>query len=162
MEIGIEEVKSFLPHRDPFLFVDGIKKVTLSPEAQAKESIDIKDLVGSEVVGSYTTKKDHPIFEGHFPDNPILPGVVQVEMMAQMSSFSLMKAVPDWKEKKMDVMLLSITSSKFRKPVLPEMELEVVCKCTKIRGPFMTNECVIYHNGEMVSEASVLASVKFV
>lgn len=162
MEIEIDAVKSFLPHRDPFLFVDGVKEIILSEESKGRDELEMKDLIGSTVVGLYKTKKEHPIFEGHFPGNPILPGVVQIEMMAQVSSFALMKAVPNWRDMKMDVMLLSVNSSKFRKPVFPEMELEIHTKCTKIRGPFMTNECVVYHNGEAMSEASVMASVKFV
>ncbi len=162
MEFGIEVVKSFLPHRDPFLFVDEVKEIILPESVLGKDIVDIKDIVGAQVIGKYTTKKDHAIFAGHFPGNPILPGVVQIEMMAQVSSFALMKAVPNWKDLKMDVMLLSVATSKFRKPIFPEMELDIRSKCTKIRGPFMTNDCVIYHNGEVMSEASVMASVKFV
>ncbi len=162
MEFGIDVVKSFLPHRNPFLFVDGVESITVSPEHAEKESLDIKEIIGGEVIGHYRTRADHPIFEGHFPGKPILPGVVQIEMMAQVSSFALMKVVPNWRDLQMDVMLLSVLGSKFRKPVFPEMDLKIKTRCTKIRGPFMTNECAIYHNGEVMSEASVMASVKFV
>jgi len=161
MKISIDAVKKFLPHRDPFLFVDSINGLTFPENIAAKENKDVKDLIGAEVIGLYRTKKEHPIFEGHFPGNPILPGVIQVEMMAQVSSFALMSVVPDWENLNMNVILLSILNSKFRKPIFPEMDLEIRCKCIRIRGPFMTNECVVYHNDEIMSEASVMASVKF-
>jgi len=161
MEIGIDAVKNFLPHRDPFLFVDSIKGLTFAENVAAKENKEVKDLIGAEVVGLYRTKKEHPIFEGHFPGNPIFPGVIQVEMMAQVSSFGLMSVIPDWENLNMNVVLLSILNSKFRKPIFPEMDLEIRCKCMRIRGSFMTNECAVYNNGELMSEASVMASVKF-
>ena len=160
MLIDLNSVKEFLPHRDPFLFVDEVSNIELK-EGVSEENMTVKDVVGSKVKASFFTREDHPIFVGHFPGNPILPGVVQVEMMAQASSFALMKAFPNWRDLKMEVMLLGVTAAKFRKPVFPNMKLEIETSCTKIRGVFMTNECVIKCGGEAMSEASVLASVKF-
>ena len=159
--IDKNSVKEFLPHREPFLFVDEVTNIILA-EGLDESKITVKDIVGSSVEAVYSTHEDHPIFAGHFPGNPILPGVVQVEMMAQASSFSLMRAFPNWRDLKMEVMLLGVTSAKFRKPIFPNMNLKIKTRCSKIRGVFMTNECVISCEGEVMSEASVLASVKFV
>ena len=161
MNIGIEEVKEFLPHRSPFLFVDRIDDILLKEGTPEKETYEVKDVVGGTVKGTYTTKADHPIFAGHFPGNPILPGVVQIEMMAQFSSFAFMKIYPNWRDLKMEVMLLGVNSAKFRKPIFPDMELKITTECEKVRGPFMTNNCIIHHKDEVMSEASVLATVKF-
>ncbi|EQC48957.1 putative beta-hydroxyacyl-(acyl-carrier-protein) dehydratase FabZ [Bacteriovorax sp. BSW11_IV] len=161
MLINKESVMKFLPHRDPFLFVDGVEKVIHTKELAAGEILSAKDVVGSKVVAHYRTLKDHAIFAGHFPGNPILPGVVQVEMMAQCSSFILIDCIDRNAEYNMDVALVSIASAKFRKPIVPEMDLVIETECTKSRGPMIENSCKIFHNGELMSEAVVLASVRF-
>jgi 3-hydroxyacyl-[acyl-carrier-protein] dehydratase len=95
-----EAVKEFLPHRDPFLFVDQVNDIKLK-EGVGEENLTVKEVQGASVLATFFTREDHPIFAGHFPGNPILPGVVQVEMMAQASSFALTKAFPNWRDLKM-------------------------------------------------------------
>lgn len=161
MLLTSEQVKKILPHRDPFLFIDSVESVILpNQEMMAGKVYDIKEIVDAEVVAHYRTKKDHAIFAGHFPDYPILPGVVQVEMMAQATSFIVLLLNEDPYSLKMDVALLGINEARFRKPVLPEMDLKLVTKLLKIRGPMITSECKLYHNDQLMSEATVLASLK--
>lgn len=157
MNLSSEDVKKFLPHRDPFLFVDSVSEVTVTEE---KESYTTKDLIGACSVAHFHAREDHPIFTGHFPGNPILPGVVQVEMVAQVTSFILLKAYPNAFEQKIDMALLSVNAAKFRKPILPGMDLTIKTKCEKIRGIFMTSVGEIYCNDELISEATIMASVK--
>ncbi len=155
MHLSNEQVKSILPHRDPFLFIDEVVEVQSLGEVNSH-----KDLTGVTVKAAYRTKKDHPIFAGHFPGRPILPGVVQVEMMAQATSFGLKLLDPKLEEKDFDVALLSVSNAKFRKPVLPEMDLVIKTVCTKIRSGFLENTCEIYHEDELMSQATVMASFK--
>lgn len=159
MLMNLEQVKAFLPHRDPFLFVDSVV------EAQAADGFngeltELRELLGAKVHAVYETKEDHPIFAGHFPGHPILPGVVQVEMMAQASSFiiTLMKNFSS--ETKLDTALVSVSNAKFRKPIYPNMKLDIKTECTKCRGPMMADVCEIYHNGELMSQAEVMATIK--
>lgn len=161
MLLNFEQVKQILPHRDPFLFIDSVESVVLPEHGDVRGKIfPVKELQGAEVIAHYRTKKDHAIFAGHFPDYPILPGVVQVEMMAQATSFIVLLAHENPFSLKMDVALLGINEARFRKPVLPEMDLKLVTKTIKIRGPMLTSECKIYHNDQLMSEATVLASLK--
>ena len=161
MILNTEQVKKILPHRDPFLFIDSVESIKIPGQEMVSGKIyDIKELQNVEVEAHYRTKKDHNIFAGHFPDYPILPGVVQVEMMAQATSFIVMLLNADPYSLKMDVALLGINEARFRKPIFPEMDLKIVTKTLKIRGPMITSECKLYHNDILMSEATVLASLK--
>ncbi|MBY0412909.1 MAG: beta-hydroxyacyl-ACP dehydratase [Bdellovibrionales bacterium] len=161
MLLNVDQVKQILPHRDPFLFIDSVESVTIPGKEIAKGQIfDVKEILEAEVVAYYKTKKDHAIFAGHFPDYPILPGVVQVEMMAQATSFIVLLITEDPFKMKMEVALLGINEARFRKPVLPDMELKLVTKLLKVRGPMITSECKLYHNDQLMSEVTVLASLK--
>lgn len=161
MFLNTDQVMQILPHRDPFLFIDSVESVTIPGRALAPgELVEPKDLQDAEVVAHYRTKKEHAIFKGHFPDYPILPGVVQVEMMAQSTSFIVFLLHQNPMNLKMDVALLAITEAKFRRPVLPEMDLKIVSRVLKTRGPMITSECKLYHNDQLMSEATVMASLK--
>ena len=161
MLLTTEQVRQILPHRDPFLFIDSVESVTIPGKEIAKGQLfEIKEIQDAEVVAHYKTKKDHAVFAGHFPDYPILPGVVQVEMMAQATSFIVLLLHADPFKMKMDVALLGVNEARFRKPVFPDMELKLVTKTLKIRGPMITSECKLYHNDQLMSEATVLASLK--
>ena len=153
-----EQVMQFLPHRDPFFFIDTVETVELDREVP--ENASVKDIVGTKVTCTWHVREDHPIFAGHFPGNPILPGVVQVEMMAQATSFVLNKINPDITKLNIDVALLTVQNAKFRKPIVPGMDLVIKADFVKNRGPMMTNDCQIYCNGELMSEATVMASLK--
>lgn len=159
MLMNKEQVKLFLPHREPFLFIDSVVEAHAA-EAVTGEITDLKQLLGSKVHAVYETKEDHPIFAGHFPGHPILPGVVQVEMMAQASSFIITLLKSFSSETKLDTALVSVSNAKFRKPIYPNMKLDIKTECTKARGFMMADVCEIYHNGELMSQAEVMATVK--
>lgn len=153
MLIGIDKVKAFLPHRDPFLFIDSVHEINC-PE-NVKES---KDLIGSFVVAKFEVRPDLKVLEGHFPGNPILPGVVQIEMMAQTCAFSSIGLTGEKSEEfDVETLLLGVEKSKFRKQVFPGMVLEIRTTMVKCRSSIASYECSVTCNGEKVSEATILA-----
>ena len=156
-----EVVMQFLPHRDPFLFIDSVKSVEHEKgDSFDREKATVRDLVTTKIHAQYYTDPAHNIFKGHFPGRPILPGVVQVEMMAQAAGFVLHMLYEDICSIDLDVALLAVSSAKFRKPILPDMELDIYSICTRARGIMITSECEIYHKGELMSQAEVMASVR--
>ena len=101
MILNIEEIKKLIPHREPFLFID---------------TCNIK-IPGEYGVSSKVFKENEYFFKGHFPNNPIVPGVIIVEAMAQTAGIVVSYNLKDYDEK--FVLFMSVSKAKFRKPILP-------------------------------------------
>jgi 3-hydroxyacyl-[acyl-carrier-protein] dehydratase len=83
-------------------------------------------------------------------------------MMAQASSFVLQALVPKtFKQADLELALTGVTTAKFRRPILPGMKLVIRTRLTKFRAPMIVSDCQIFHDGQLMSEATVLASVRY-
>ena len=161
MKLEKSQILSFLPHRDPFLFIENIE--IFLPEGRVKENklLQGRDVEGIEVVGHYKVDKTHPIFEGHFPRNPILPGVIQIEMAAQTAGFALFYSFKDASNTNMKMALLGVKQAKFRKPIIPDRDVVIRTKVLKTRGTFSNCQGAIYnHCDELLSEMEVMISIQ--
>ena len=101
MKLGSNEINNLIPHRSPFLFID---------ECEILEK-------GKKGIASRVFKDDEYFFQGHFPGNPIVPGVIIVEALAQTAGLIVSASLTEYNEK--SVLFMSINKAKFRKPVLP-------------------------------------------
>ena len=136
-----EEIKKIIPHREPFLLIDEI----------------IGGIRGFSVIAKKNVVNSDYFFKGHFPDNPIMPGVLIVESMAQASCFLSFDNVKN-RNKKM--MLLSvINSSKFIKKVIPGDELILRVKLIKIRLGTANMVGVATVNNQIVAKANFMATI---
>ena len=141
--IGIKEILSALPHRYPFLMVDRI--------------IDIR---GDEHgIGIKNVTFNEPHFLGHFPNNPVMPGVLVLEGMAQTAGALCIRARPDGQPKPTVVYFLTIDKAKFRKPVLPGDVLEYHMNRTARRKNMWWYRGEAKVGGEIVAEADLGAMI---
>ena len=105
MKLGSNEINNLIPHRSPFLFID---------ECEILEK-------GKKGIASRVFKDDEYFFQGHFPGNPIVPGVIIVEALAQTAGVIVSASLTKYNEK--SVLFTSINKVKFRKPVLPNEKI---------------------------------------
>ena len=105
MKLDIEEIKKSIPHRHPFLFLDWCEVIE-----PGKEGIGFKKFLSEEY-----------FFKGHFPNTPIVPGVILIEALAQTAGTVVSINLSD--QAKRTVLFLSVTNAKFRKPVVPNDEI---------------------------------------
>ncbi|MDD4557163.1 MAG: 3-hydroxyacyl-ACP dehydratase FabZ [Alphaproteobacteria bacterium] len=139
----VEEIMGFIPHRYPFLLVD-----RLEVEVAGEKGIGLKNVTMNE-----------EFFQGHFPNNPIMPGVLQIEAMAQTAGALVVAANEDAQGGKANVLFMSIDGVKFRKPVKPGDQLKMHVEKIKDRGRIWVfkGECKV--DGKVVSEAEFTAMI---
>ena len=133
--LDINEIMKILPHRYPFLMVDRVIKIE-GNTIQAVKSVSINE----------------PFFEGHFPGHPIMPGVLQLEAMAQVAGILTLGKAENWGK---IAYFMAADSVKWRKPVLPGDTLVIDIEIMKSRGKIGKAKGVCSVAGETVSEAVV-------
>ena len=133
--MNIEELMKYLPHRPPFLLVDRILKID-----------------GMKITGIKCVTMNEPFFVGHFPGHPIMPGVLQLEAMAQVAGVLLLKTI---KAANQVAYFMAADNVKWRRPVGPGDVLVMELVLTKCRGKIGKAKGVCKVDGEIVSEAEI-------
>lgn len=139
----INRIKELLPHRYPLLLVDRI--IEIDTEGEAKRVVGIKNVTINE-----------PFFQGHFPNEPVVPGVFLLEAMGQVGCVMMAvhqkdENVPDGERR--IVFLTTVTEAKFRKPVVPGDQLRTEATLLRFRGKVGKMKFVGTVDGEVVAEA---------
>ena len=135
--LDIDAIRDILPHRYPFLLVDRIE------ELEAERIVGIKNVTANE-----------PFFAGHFPEFPVMPGVLIVEAMAQVAGVLVLKQIADRKSKL--VLLAGVDGAKFRKPVRPGDQLRMEMKVLRQKAAMVKVAGMATVNGATVAEAEIL------
>jgi beta-hydroxyacyl-ACP dehydratase FabZ len=135
--LDIDAIRGILPHRYPFLLVDRI--VEMEPE---------------RVVGIKNVTANEPFFPGHFPEFPVMPGVLIIEAMAQVAGVLVLSQIED-REKKV-VLLASVDEAKFRRPVRPGDQLRIEMTVVKRKASIAKMRGEARVDGEVVAEAQVM------
>jgi len=138
--LDIEEIRKILPHRYPMLLVDRI--LELEPD---------------RIVGIKNVTVNEPFFVGHFPDYPVMPGVLIIEAMAQVAGVLVLKEIPDRANKL--VFLAGVDNAKFRRPVLPGDQLRIEMKVVKKKASVAKMQGQATVDGNVVAEVEVLCKL---
>lgn len=140
--ININEIMSIIPHRYPFLLIDRVTAIELN-----KSIVGIKNVTANE-----------PQFTGHFPGRPVMPGVLIIEAMAQLSAVLVAKSMDSTEDK--EVFFLSIDESKFRKVVEPGDTLTMYAEIIQNRGAVWKFKARSEVDGKVAAEGIFTAMVK--
>src|SRR5271166_323842 len=135
--MDINDILRILPHRFPFLLIDRVLELV-----RMKKIVALKNVTITE-----------PFFQGHFPDKPIMPGVLIVEAIAQAGGLLLLTEVPNRDE--MLMVFTGIEKARFRRPVVPgdQLRIEVVVKAWRMTAARLEGKA--YVDGKVAAEATV-------
>lgn len=137
--MDVNEIKRIIPHRYPFLMVDRVTECDMD----------------SRIVGIKNVTADEPFFQGHFPEFPVMPGVLIVEALAQVACILALKILK--KEGHPSVFFTGIDAAKFRKPVVPGDQLRLELNKIKQRGTLFRFQAEAYVGDVLVTECTLQA-----
>ncbi len=136
----IQKLLQTLPHRYPFLLVDRVTEL----------------IPGERIAGYKNVTFNEPFFQGHFPGTPIMPGVLQLEALAQLSGILLLQNPED---RGSLAFFMAIDGARFRKPVFPGDRLDLVGKVLKMKTRLLKVRVEAFVNGTLVTEAELMFQV---
>jgi beta-hydroxyacyl-ACP dehydratase FabZ len=138
MQLDINEIQKFLPHRYPFLLIDRVIEME-----RYKRIVTIKNVTINE-----------SFFQGHFPGKPIMPGVLILESMAQSGGLLLLQEIPDREEKLL--YLASMNDVKFRRPVVPGDQLRVEVDILAWKGDLCKIQAKAFVGENLATQATLM------
>jgi beta-hydroxyacyl-ACP dehydratase FabZ len=138
--LDIDAIKDILPHRYPFLMVDRIL-----------------EMEEERIVGIKNVSVNEPFFIGHYPDYPVMPGVMIIEAMAQTAGVLVLSSIPDRQGKV--VLLASVDEAKFRKPVRPGDQIRMELTYLKRKATIARMQGKATVDGVVVAEAIMMCTI---
>jgi len=146
----ISKIEEMLKHRNPFLFIDTIEKIS-----------------SHHITTSYFLSKTHTLLQGHFPGNPIMPGVLLIEGIAQSAGFLILYNVIKEKECKPEELdhesfLVKVNSVKFKKIVVPDSKIEFKVKVAPLMSDFYEAVGQVYGDQKLVAVGAVTLYFKLI
>src|SRR5690625_6916403 len=137
----IEQIKAIIPHRYPFLLVDRV--------------LEMEE--GKRVVGLKNVSSNEPYFVGHFPEYPVMPGVLILEALAQTGAI----AVLDLEQNKGKIgFLAGVDKCRFKREVKPGDQLRLEVEIIRMRGPIGKGKGIATVNGEVACEAEIMFAIQ--
>ena len=137
----IEEIMKLLPHRYPFILIDRIIEMEPAKSCTALKNVTINE----------------PYFHGHFPDQPVMPGILILESMAQAGAFLTLNSVDNPMSKNM--FFSAVEKAKFRKPIIPGDQVRIEMELLKIRMNAVKLRGIAYVDDKIVTEAIIMANI---
>ena len=146
MLFNVVEIQKILPHRYPFLLLDRVTALVKGESIEGYKNVSISE----------------PVFQGHFPDHPIYPGVMIIEGMAQAGGVLAFQSLPEDQQAEADskvVYFMSIDKAKFRAPVTPGDKLVYKLSVIKNKGPVWQLDAKAYVEDKVVAQAELKAMI---
>ena len=135
-----EEIKKIIPQRDPFLMIDEVEKFVPGESCTAYKNVSA----------------DEYYFKGHFPGNPIMPGVLMVEALAQTGAVAILSMEEN---KGRNALFGGINNLKFKKQVIPGDRLKLEVKIIKLKGPVGIGEAIATVNGKVAVKGELTFAI---
>ena len=143
MKLNKDQIRNLLPHREPMLLID--------------ELVDIKKLHSAKAI--MYVKKNAFFVEGHFPDNPVMPGVLIVEAFGQAAAALTAHGVDKKEYENKLVFLMSVEKARFRNPVIPDCKLELNIEAIRSHGRVWKYKGEAFVNDKKMADAQWSATI---